>query len=245
MPKTALDIAAVLLLILPGFLVYRFAITRRADPAARSILWQTAEILQYSVYVHIVGVGLLFGLLFVLGHFGVESHLKELPGKSPDKFLEKHFIEGTLLFTLYPVYVVLSATIMGAYDTPNWIANLIERTTAFIARRIPWIRPPQPAYSQQPIWYDAFHTMPRRSGRNPALIRLLVKMKQGDIYDGFLESYPILPDEQREKDLLLKWTWYYQDGNLNNARLLSVRDGIGAVLLNTAEVESIQVRYTR
>jgi hypothetical protein len=249
MPKSAIDIGAVLLLVLPGFLVYSFATARRADPATKTPLWQLAEIMQYSVYVHLLGAGLTFVLLFFLQRFGVDSNLDELPGDNPVEFLDKHFVEGVLLFTLYPVYVVIAAAVMGAYDTPRRTTELIVIIVSRLTRLISsipmlgWVPPPRPAYPEEPIWYRAFHTMTQGfSNKSP---RLLVKMKQGDIYYGYLASYPIVPDDQYEKDFLLRDASYYPDGDLTQEYRLGEDElaGGGTVLLNTANVSSIQVYF--
>ena len=72
---------------------------------------------------------------------------------------------------------------------------------------------------------------------------MLVKMKQGDIYFGELISYPVLPDNENKKDFLLRNTRYYPGGDLEEEYWLEEQDGVGAVLLNTANVQSIQVNY--
>ncbi|MCH7800380.1 MAG: hypothetical protein IIC24_02440 [Chloroflexi bacterium] len=203
MPKSAVDIGVILLLILPGFLVYSFATARRADPATKSPLWQLSEILQYSVYVHLLGVGLTFALLYTLSRFGIESHIDELPRKSLIDFLDKHFIEGILLVSLYPMYVVFAAAVMGAYDTPRKATELIVKCVVALTTLISsvpllgWVQPPHPAHPKEPIWYLAFHTVAH--GFADERPRLLVKMKQGGIYLGYLASYPIVTDDQHEK----------------------------------------------
>jgi len=68
-------------------------------------------------------------------------------------------------------------------------------------------------------------------------------MKQGGIYFGLLASYPIVPDDQHEKDFLLREAWYYPDGDLDQGNRLEDQPGGGAVLLNTADVSSVQVYY--
>ena len=62
MPKFAIDVWTILLLILPGFLAYRFVVLQRADPSHRSTIWQISEILEHSLYVHLIGVFLAFVL---------------------------------------------------------------------------------------------------------------------------------------------------------------------------------------
>ena len=239
---------AVLLLVLPGFLAYRFAVARRADPARRSTLWQLAAISEYSVYVHVVGVALVLAATWLLqALFRVDSHLSELPGKGPQEFLIAYFIEGVLLFTLYPVYVVVGAILMGAYDLPKWVAGIVVRGASALTGGIGsipglnWIRSPRPAYSAEPIWHHAFSV--KTNAFSKARPFLLVRMKRGDVYYGELASYPLVPDSKKEKDFLIEKARYYPGGDLEKERRLDEHPGGGSVLLNTAVVGSIEVYY--
>ena len=248
MPKSALDIGAVLLLVLPGFLAYSFALARRADPVGRTPLWQLSEILKYSVYVHLAGAALVVGVAWLLGLLlEVENHLDELPGMGPQEFLGSYFAEGVLIFTLYPLYVVVGATLMGAYDLPSRTEGSIIRAASATTRAIGsvpglrWVGPPRSSYPQEPIWYHAFHT--DTDGLASARPLLLVRMKQGDIYYGELASYPLLPDSQKEKDFLISKARLYPGGNPEDEYVLEEVDGGGTVLLNTSDVSSIEVYY--
>ena len=68
MPRFAIDVWTVFLLVLPGFLAYRFAVLQRADPSRRSAIWQISEILEHSLYVHLIGIVLAFALHYCLNH---------------------------------------------------------------------------------------------------------------------------------------------------------------------------------
>ena len=160
--------------------------------------------LEYSVYIHIIGAALVFAIVVLLSSvFHLDSHLSELPGKKPAQFLDLYFVEGTLLFLLYPIYVVIAAILIGAYNLPNLVANNIVKYAGFLTRqltRIPglkWVQSPSPDYPVEPIWYNAFHVATNGFVETKPL--LMVKMKSGDIYYGQLKSYPILPDSQKEK----------------------------------------------
>ena len=249
MPRLALDAGAVLLLILPGFLAYRFAVMRRADPTLRSPLWQVSEILEYSVYVHLFGIALFSGGLYLLkSTLGISSHVRELLLGSPQTFLENHFTEAIILLVTYAVYVILSSAILGAYDVPGIFANGLVSRVRRITKRLNelhkwlgWVPVPRDAYPDSPVWHFAFRDMTVEfSQRKPLLI---VTMKNGDIYFGQLASYPVVPDTQYEKDFLITAARYYQGGDPNQERKLDLLDGIGAVLLNSANVESIRLYY--
>ena len=71
---TASSVAAILILVLPGFMAYRYAVLGRDTPNKVSPLWQFSEILEYSVYVHVIGAALSFGVVLILERgFGIAT----------------------------------------------------------------------------------------------------------------------------------------------------------------------------
>ena len=244
MTPSAVDIGAILILVLPGFLSYRSALSRRADPSRRSVLWQLAQMLEYSVYVHLLGIGLVFAieaLLHAIWH--VDTHLDELSSRRPHEFLNEYFVEGTLLFTLYPLYVVVAAVLMGAYALPHVFATAIVRIGGLVVStvsRLPWMswmKLPMPDFPVEPIWYKTFNVA--TDGFQQSSPEVVVIMKRGDMYYGRLESYPILPDSESSKDFLITDAKYAPAG-LGRSFELSNQEGGGTVLLNSPNVDSIQ-----
>ena len=71
----------------------------------------------------------------------------------------------------------------------------------------------------------------------------MVYLKSGDVYSGELASYPITLDTEQEKDFLIRRARYYKGGNFGAGRNLEDLDSIGAVLLNTANVDSMILYY--
>ncbi len=249
MPPTAINLAAILVLILPGFLSYRFAVWRRADPSQRSPLWQLSEILEHSVYVHLIGVALVAAAHFFLKwSFGLSSYAQILFQDGPASFLNTHFAEAVLWFTLYPVYVIISSTILGAYDIPGRISARIvaavERSTGWISTRsklLAWVPVPKDVFPQEPVWYYTFNVM--SEGHTSKKPQVFVTLKSGDVYYGDIATYPIVPDTELEKDFLIRNAYYYKDGSADHEHKLYEADGIVAVLLNTANVDIIILYY--
>ena len=201
MPTSALNLVTILVLVLPGFLSYRSALARSTDPSPRSVLWQLSAMVEYSVYIHLLGAILVFGVTALLDSvFSLETHLSELPTKRPQEFLSDYFVEGSLLLILYSLYVIVAAVVMGAYELPSRMATRIVKGGGILARWVAWvpglrwITPPRPNFPQEPIWYHAFHVA--TGGFVKARLSVLVRMKTGDIYYGVIEAYPILPDSQ-------------------------------------------------
>ena len=245
MSLTAINIAALLLIILPGFLAYRFAVWRRVDPARRSALWQLSEILEHSVYVHLIGIALAAAFCLVLNRvFGLDAHFQELFQVGPEKFLQTRFQEAVLMIALYSAYVIASSAIIGAYDVPSKISSLIvsiPRRIRGSAKFLNWMPVPKETHPHEPVWRHAFHSM--ADARNASIPYVMVALKSGDVYFGEISSYPITLDTENEKDFLIIGARYYKNGDLAQGQNLDSFDGVGAVLLNTANVDSIRIYY--
>ena len=249
MPPTAINVAAILVLILPGFLSYRFAVWRRVDPSNRSPLWQLSEILEYSVYVHLIGVALVAAFSFLLDLiFEVDTHLPELFHDGPDDFLKTYFLEGVLWFTLYPVYVIIFSAILGVYDLPARVSSIIvsavHHPTNWLStncKLLRWLPVPKDITPQEPVWYLAFNIM--SDDYTSSLPHALVTLKSGDVFYGEIASYPITLDTELNKDFLIKNARYYKGGDLNDEQRLYEVDSVGAVLLNSANADSIMLYY--
>ena len=138
------------------------------------------------MYIHLLGAILVFGVAALLDSvFSLETHLSELPAKRPHEFVSDYFVEGSLLFILYSLYVIVAAVVMVAYDVPSGIATEIAKGGGLLARwvvRVPglrWITPPRPNFPQEPIGTTPF--MFATGGFVEARLSVLVKMKTGDI----------------------------------------------------------------
>ena len=248
MPALSLEAIGILLLILPGFIAYRFAIWRRADSSRRSVLWQLSEMLEYSVYVHLLGVALAVGVHFLLQWLGVSSYARVFIQDGPDALLKSHFTAAVLWFTLYPVYVIFSSAVLGAYDVPGQVSAKIvaavRRPAEWLAGRgklLAWFPVPKDAYPQEPVWYHALGSIPAEAGAVTPLV--IVRLKSGDVYFGQIVSYPIVPDTARQKDFLIRNARYYPKGDPDAEQDWTKLDDIGAVLLDTANVDSIVLYY--
>lgn len=249
MPAAAINIGALLLLILPGFLAYRFAVWSRADPTQRSALWQVSEMLEHSVYVHIIGIALLFGAHRIALKFGGTDLVQEFLKNGYAQFFKENFYEATAWFVFYALYIIIFSAIVGAYGLPDKVSSFIVKAMAYLSwrlskfRALSWIPKPERAFPQEPVWYYAFDTLAKTDGRTTKVPHVIVAMKRGDIYVGRIHSYPIVPDTQTEKDFLITKARFYKNGDPHAEQRLDSLDGVGAVLLNTANVDSIKLYY--
>ena len=253
MPRFAIDVWTVFLLVLPGFLAYRFAVLQRPDPSRRSAIWQISEILEHSLYVHLIGIVLAFALHYCLNHWlGVASNLEGFFRLGPQGFLESHFGEATRWYIGYTIYLIFASAIIGSYEIPRECSRRIVDVARWIPehwRIFGWLPTPKTSHPQEPIWYHAFRQMPALSESTPTEsendVVVSIKLKNsGDVYVGRLTSYPIVPDVEPDKDFLITQAHYYKGGNHQDSQDLAAIDGIGAVLLNSGNVESILVIYS-
>ena len=202
--------------------------------------------LEYSIYI--LGGALLAGASLILEFLlDVELHVSQVWSMGPSQFLSSYPLEGTLLIVAYAFYVLVAAVLMCAYNVPHVEATRIVAAMSGVTRQmrmIPgggWIPRPDPTFPEAPVWHAAFDDAIRNSGDDRPLV--LVRMQRGDTYYGEIASYPLAPDDQREKDSLIRKARYIAANRPGEQLDLSELPGGGAVLLNTADVDSIQIYY--
>ena len=250
MLPTAIDIIAILLLVLPGFLAYRFVVNRRVDPTQRSPLWEISEIVEHSVFVHIGGILLSAIVVWILKSvFGVTTHAHEIFQIRPHDFLGKYLAEGVLWITLYFGYVIFASSLIGAYDAPGKVSSgiirLVSISSTWLHKKqfLHWVPVPKYAYPPEPIWYYAVSRLRDEYESETPIV--IVTLKNGGIYVGEIDSYPIVSDTASEKDFLLRKVSYFKNDDIYKDELEPhvLDEGIDAVLLNTVNVLSIRLYF--
>ena len=155
--------------------------------------------------------------------------------EGPIAFVKSSPITGTVVYGLYLLWLVIGSTISGTANLPSgviygigWLAHAVRLAPDRL--------------QEDPVWYSALTIDRRASGKSN--VQLRVRMKNGDIYVGNLNSYPILPDSADAKDLRLGDSIFFPAGDIDSAEELSFSEaGGGGVLLNTTNVSSIEYRY--
>jgi len=153
--------------------------------------------------------------------------------------------------------------VIGAYNTPERVSSKIVSAvslgTKWLSSKgkpLGWIPVPDESFSVEPVWYLAFNPESEDIDRenssatesnpnnNPIVI---VAMKSGRIYVGEIRSIPIVRDTEPAKDFLIQRASFYADGDIykEDRELHFLDNDIDAVLLNTANVESIRLYYDR
>ncbi len=94
------------------------------------------------------------------------------------------------------------------------------------------------SFSDEPIWWEVLET--RRSLLGATAVRLSVRLKDGSVYAGTLQGFPIVRDDVRDKDFaLIGVTRYLPTG----AESKFGDDEV--VLLNSSDCLAIEVSYVR
>ena len=215
--------------ILPGFVASLFTRDHDIEPRRRSATDAIAFLLHFAVYVHALAI-----TAFVLIDLRQNLHLVDIIEGPRQYFLEQP-VRGVWVYGGYLFIIMLVSPLVGTYNLPRFLPGLLVRSL----RRLKLA--PRPSLSEEPIWYSAFHQMRGEAGKEA--VRLRVRMKSGDIYVGPLIKYPIVGDEIKDKDFLIDQVSYYPQGEVSEVRQLARSPGLGGVLLNTHEVDSLEFAY--
>ena len=199
--------------------------------------------LEYSVYVHVLGIILVVGLSILLEQaLSLVVHTMELPPLGVERYFYTYPAEATILLLGYAVYVVVVAELMGAYQIPAHVANGPSRIAAWASGRLNWLPRPSPTNPENPVWHDIFGES--TAGHDERRPQVFTRMKSGDGYLGELATYPLVADDVSDKDFSIANAQYFPVAKPGQVFDLAQNDsGGGTVLLNTSNVESIQVYY--
>ena len=220
-----------LLAIIPGFVAQqsRHSISPRSVQE-RTLIEETGEYVLNSVFIHI---SLVLAFRLVLPVFA-PSVLPTLD----DAFGQKKLLEwGWQHHRLVSLYYIISLSagiplgfFRGALSLNQPVRKLLLRS-APIQRLL--IRMGIFSFLlEEPVWYGVL-----RQRSRDELTFVQIKMKEnGGFYTGELKNFAILGDSEREKDFFLVNVFYRLSDREDYTRLT-----IDGVLLNFADVESIQV----
>ena len=234
MPDSEIGILFILVLMLPGFLVHRFVDSQRADPTQRSTVWEISQMVQYSTYIHIQGIGMLALILWILSRFFEPDLLTRILDSGLAEFVRTSPVIASGIGAGYVGYIIVTASLFGAYNVPKRFEDfLISIPGRFFT--------PNNAIPPEPVWFRAFNSLTDNYRLSQPY--LLVNMKGGACYFGALGSYGIVADHETSNDFMLTDTIYYPSGIDGDSYELNDTDEVGAVLLNTSNVESIHIYY--
>ncbi len=194
------------------------------------------------MYIHVIGVTLFLACAALLSHLSIaELRYTELVADGTTAYFADYPLTAMFSLLVYLGYITISAELLGAYQFPHKAASTVSGPAMWLAHRLRWLPAPQAAHPQTPVWYDIFHQETNGFANNRP--RLLVRLKGGDTYIGELGTYPLLSDDQPDKDFSITKAVWLSSISPDDPLTLTDQPGGGTVLLNTTNVESIQVYY--
>ena len=223
------------IVVLPGWLsvaTNRIYYARILD-ASTTMTW--GMMLYHATIVHVVGVIFVTILTLIFPTYFLQNiSLDKILAIGPSNFIKESPTIGFIIFGIYTLWLVVGSIVSGILDTPSFLIRVVGS----LLRKVK-LAPTR--FIEDPIWHKAL-TLDRDMDKKPS-VQVRVRMKNEDIYVGYIHFYPILPDSENSKDFKLGESVYYKNGDLSSPEQLEFDDNNGGVLLNTVNVNSIEYLY--
>ena len=208
-------------------------VMRRYHPTVdyRSAILQWSILIYHASIVHFIGVWYIIVGVWIYSM--IESGKFGMPLILPEALFREFMNSHVIVMLIWIAVLMMFSVVSGIYDFPSKLTHLIARL---------WRRGednPKPLLDQS-IWHKVFDHERREQNKQYVLIR--VRMKNGDEYVGSLQHYPVLPDSSSEKDITLGGNVRFRQSSAEAHTMLLFGDD-GGVLLNTANVSSIEYLY--
>ena len=188
----------------------------------------------HAAVVHAIGIALSALLIFALpGYFLETLRIQAILTDGAYAFASESPGAALALFGGYFLWMVIASVVSGVADLP---AKLTYRVS-WLLRKASLTNDP---LREEPVWYGALY----QTEEDKKNIHVSIRMKNGDVYVGALESYPLnLPDSEEAKDIRLGNSVLHPNGDESSPIYLDFSDESGGVLLNTANISSIQYLF--
>lgn len=221
------------IVVLPGWI--SISANQRYYPRIvdRSTVMAWGLLFYHAAIVHLIGVAVATVITLAWqGYFLNTLELDHILIDGPAEFAKKSPGVSLVVFGLYGLWMLIGSAFSGVTDLPSKLTISVGK----VASKIKFA--PEPV-EDEPIWYRALNL--DRRGDRELNVQVSVRMKNGDIYEGSLHSYPILPDSEQSKDIRLGDSLLYPAGDTSSPIELNFNEYEGGgVLLNTANVSSIE-----
>ena len=225
------------IIVLPGWLSISAAQLHHPRLIDRTGVMLWGMLFYHAAVVHAIGVALFALPVYLLDAPGVQVILTDgayaFASESPGAAL--------VLFGGYFLWMVIASVVSG-------VANLPAKLTYGVSWLLRKANLANEPLHEEPVWYGAlYQDRKEEEERTQKEIHVLVsiRMKNGDVYEGVLDSYPLnLPDSEETKDIKLGKSVLYPNGDESSPIYLDFSDDFsGGVLLNTANISSIQYLF--
>lgn len=228
------SIIVLAIVVLPGWL--SLSVNQRYHPRLfdKSTVMSWGILLYHAMIVHLLGtVAFAVAVLIWRQYFLDTLGLDRIVTAGPIAFTKES--PGTALATFgsYCLWMFAGSTASGITDLPHYVISKAGKLANLLG-----ISPP-PVTNDEPVWFQALNL-----DRDESNVQVYVRMKNGDVYVGDLESYPILPDSEDSKDIWLGDSIRYPGDNASSPVELDFSSyGGGGVLLNTKNISSIEYMF--
>jgi Family of unknown function (DUF6338) len=234
-----------LLFVLPGLTAYTY--TRNYIPRARPLtpLEELVAALQNAVIVHLAGLAILVIGFLVWERSVSPTGLELLVSDGIGAYFKQHPVRTASVVVAYAVYLLAAGPAFGVLNVYRRLSNGVLDLLRLIGQipLLAWIVPPTLLVDES-VWWQAIEGS--RSAERPN-VWAFVRMKNKDVYTGWIAAYPLLGDEVAAKDFFLEDARYYaaqQAGEEAQADKAQGNEWIlptpGGVLINTSNVDSIE-----
>ncbi len=227
------------IIVLPGWLSISAAQLHHPRLIDRTGVMLWGMLFYHAAVVHAIGIAVSALLIFALpGCFLETLRIQSILTDGAYAFASEYPGAALALFGGYSLWMVVASVISGIVDLPakftyglGWLLRKSNLTSEPV--------------NEAPVWYRALH-LARKEAEDRAQkeiqVFVSIRMKNGDVYEGALISYPLnLPDSQEAKDIKLGKAILYPNGDHSSPVELDFSDEFGGgVLLNTANISSIQ-----
>lgn len=229
------------IIVLPGWLSISAAQLHHPRLIDRMGVMLWGMLFYHAAVVHAIGIAVSALLILALpGYFMETLRIQAILTDGAYVFASKSPGAALALFGGYFLWMVTASVVSGVVDLPAKLTYGV----GWLLRKANLVSEP---VNEDSVWYRALHQARKEAeDRTQKEIHVLVsiRMKNGDVYEGALDSYPLnLPDSVESKDIKLDHYILYPNGDESSPIELDFTEFGGGVLLNTANISSIQYLF--
>lgn len=227
------------IIVLPGWLSISAAQLHHPRLIDRTGVMLWGMLFYHAAVVHAIGIAVSALLIFALpDYFFGTLRIQAILTDGAYAFASESPGAALALFGGYFLWMVIASVVSGIADLPAKFTYGVGR----MLRKANLVSEP---VNEDSVWYRALHQTRKEAEeriKKEIHVYVSIRMKNGDVYEGTLISYPLnLPDSEEAKDIKLGKSVLYPSGDDSSPIDMEFSDEFGGgVLLNTANISSIQ-----
>ena len=222
------------IIVLPGWLSISAAQLHHPRLIDRTGVMLWGMLFYHAAVIHAIGIAVSALLIFALPSYFLDTlRIHAILTDGAYAFASESPGTAIAMFGGYFLWMVIASVVSGVVDLPAKLTYGV----GWLLRKANLANEP---FRDEPVWYRALH----QDEDDKKNIQVTIRMKNGDIYKGSLLSYPWgLPDSAESKDIRLGKSVLYPNGDESSPIELDFTEFGGGVLLNTANISSIQYLF--